>query len=292
MTVTLRFALLMVLAAAYQGGGQPLTSSTRLVRTLSGGETHAYEIALTTGQCLYVVVDQRGVDVGVTVSHSGRTLGVADNPNGAFGPESVAIIADEPGDYRLDVTASNATAPPGSYEIRVVSLRDSTPEDRDRVAALQAFAEGQRLRALNTAESRQRAIDQYQKALAFFRSNGDRFNEVLSAYRIAFVHANSSDFRRTLASLNEVLPLVSSLNEPNMAATVVNLAGGAYDVLGEPARALQSYEEALVQFRAVGNRPSEASVLNNIGKILFRHRPVAASPRLLFAGVADLRVHR
>ena len=259
--------VLILLTAALQGGGEPLTPSTRLVRALKGGETHAYTIALTPGQFLYVIVDQRGIDVRVTATNSGRTLASSDNPNGAFGPEPLAIIADQPGNYGIEVAALEAGDPPGSYEIRVAALRPATTEDRDHVAALQAFAEGQRLRAQNTAQSRVLAIEQYEKALSFFRSSGDRFNQVLTSYRIAFVYANSSDFRKTLETLDEGLPLLSSLNEPNMMATVENLAGAAYDVLGDPAQALRYYNDALVQFRAVGYRQSEAIVLNNIGKI-------------------------
>ncbi len=265
--MTRRALFFLLLTAAFQGSIEPLTPSTQLVRTLSGGQTHAYQIALTAGQFLYAVVDQRGIDVGVTVTNSGRTLAVSDNPNGAFGPEPVAIIADQAGDYRIEVRALSATAPAAPYEIRVAALRPATSEDSDHVAALQAFTEGQRLRAQNTAQSRQQAIEQYQKAFAFFQATGDRFNEVLTAYRIAFVYANSSDFRKTLETLNEVLPLLPSLNDPNMVASVVNLAGGAYDVLGEPDKALKSYGDALTQFRAVGSVSSEASVLNNIGKI-------------------------
>jgi CHAT domain-containing protein/tetratricopeptide (TPR) repeat protein len=246
----------------------PLEPSTTLVRTLNGGETHAYQIALLAGQFLYVVVDQRGIDVGVTATDgNARQIAFSDNPNGAFGPEPLAFIADQSGTYRIEIRSRRDSASAASYEIRVVALRSATADDRNHVAALQAFAEGQRLRTQNTAESRLRAIEQYQKSLAFFRSTGDRFNEVLTAYRIAFVYANSSDFRKTLEYLNAVVPFAASIDDANMSATVLNLMGGAYDALGDLENALKFYEDALVEFRKVGNRSSEAAVLNNIGKI-------------------------
>ena len=263
----IRAAVFLVLTAALQGGGESLTPSTPIVRALKGGEAHVYQVGVTTGDFLYVVVDQRGIDVSVTVGDSGGTLASADNPSGGFGPEPVAVIATRSGVHRIEVRALSVNALPGSYEISVAALRPATSDDREHVAALRAFAEGQRLRGHNTGESRLQAIEQYQKALAFFRSSDDRFNEVLTAYRIAFVHASSGDFRKTLAALNEVLPLVSTLDEPNMVATTLNLAGGAYDVLGEPDKALEYYGNALSQFRAVGNRVSEAAALNNIGTI-------------------------
>jgi len=261
-------SLLFIAVMAAQIGVTPLEPSTTLVRSLSGGETHAYQVALIAGQFLYVTVDQRGIDVGVTAADwNGRQIAFADNPNGGFGPEPLAFIAEQSGTYRIEISPRTATASAAQYEIRVVTLRSATAEDRNHVAALQAFAEGQRLRGQNTADSRRQAIEQYQKALAFFRLTGDRFNEVLTVYRIAFVYASSSDFRKTLESLTEVGEIARSIDDPNMSATVLNLMGGAYDSLGDPEKALQCYEDALIAFRKVGSPGNEAAVLNNIGKI-------------------------
>lgn len=261
-------SVLFIALMAAQVGLFPLEPTTRLVRTLSGGETHTYQATLTAGQFFYVVVDQRGLDVGVAaIDPAGRQVAFSDNPSGGFGPESVALIADESGIYRIEISPRRANAPTGQYEIRVEAMRPTVLKDRDHVAALQAFMEGQRLRAQNTAESRTAAVQQYEKALGFFRSSGDRFNEVLTAYRIAYVYANSSDFRKALEYLINNLSLAQAIDEPNMTATFWNLIGGAYDVLGDLEKALKYYGDALVKFREIGSLSSEAAALNNIGKI-------------------------
>jgi CHAT domain-containing protein/tetratricopeptide (TPR) repeat protein len=261
---------LLLLAFLLQSAASPLDSSTRLVKTMKGGEAHAYEVSLAADQFLWVIVDQRGIDVGVTATDpQGQPIAFSDNPNGPFGAEPLAIIADRPGTYRVDVSARSATAAAGTYEIRVEALRPARDRDREHVAALKAFAEGQRLRAQNTADSRLQAIAQYEQALTFFRSDADRFNEVLTAYRIALVRANSSDFQSALDTLLSVLPSAAALGEPNMAASVLNLAGGVYDALGDLPNALRLYRDALAPFRAIGNRNGEAAALNNIGKIAY-----------------------
>jgi CHAT domain-containing protein len=261
-------SLLILLASLLQSAASPLDSSTRLVRTMKGGDAHSYDVTLTTGQFLWVIVDQRSLDVGVTATDPlGQQIAFSDNPNGPFGPEPLAIIAEETGTYSVRVAPLTPTAPEGRYEIHVEALRPATDTDRAHVSALRSFAEGQRLRVQNTAESRLQAVAQYEQALVFFRSSGDRFNEVLTAYRIALVRANSSDFRLALDALIGVLPLAASLGEPQMAASVLNLAGGAFDALGDLSNALKYYGEALVQFRAIGSRRSEAAALNNVGKI-------------------------
>ncbi len=261
---------LILLASLLQSAVSPIDSSTRVVKTMRGGETHAYEIPLAAGQFLWVTVDQRGIDVGVAAADpQGRSIAFSDNPNGPFGPEPMAIIADQTGTYRVDVSARLATAPAATYELRVEALRPATNADQEHVSALRAFAEGQRLRALNTAESRIEAVAQYEQALVFFRASGDRFNEVLTAYRIGLVRANSSDFRSALGSLLAVMPLATALGEPNMTASVVNLSGGAFDALGDLGNALTYYGDARARFRALGNLNGEAAALNNIGKIAY-----------------------
>ncbi len=261
---------LVLLASLLQNAPSPLDSSTRVVKTMKGGEAHAYEVSLAADQFLWVIVDQRGIDVGVKATNpQGQQMAFSDNPNGPFGPEPLAIIADQAGTYRVDVSALNAKAAAGTYEIRVEALRPALESDREHVAALKAFADGERLRGQNTADSRAQAIGQYEHALAFFRANGDRFNEVLTTYRIALVRANSSDFEIALDALVSILPLAPTLGEPNMAASVLNLTGGAYDALGDVPNALKFYGDALAPFRAIGNRNGEAAALNNIGKIAY-----------------------
>ena len=109
-------------------------------------------------------------------------------------------------------------------KIRVEALRPALDRDREHVAALKAFAEGQRLRAQNAADSRLQAIAQYEQALTFFRSDADLFNEVLTAYRIALVRANSSDFQSALDTLLSVLPLTATLGEPNAEARASSIS--------------------------------------------------------------------
>src|SRR5919201_4053884 len=51
-------------------------------RELAGGQAHAYQLALSPGQYLHVVVDQRAIDVTVVLfGPDGRRLAEVDNPN-------------------------------------------------------------------------------------------------------------------------------------------------------------------------------------------------------------------
>lgn len=76
-----------VLAQADQKA-QPLETGKPLERELAGGQSHAYQLTLSAGQYLHVVVEQRGIDVVVTLfGPDGKKLIEIDSPNGTEGPE-------------------------------------------------------------------------------------------------------------------------------------------------------------------------------------------------------------
>ena len=76
--------------------GQPIA------REMAGAATHTYRIALSAGQYLKVVVEQKGIDVLVTLlTPNGQRLTEVDSPNGMQGPEQVSVIAEVSGEYQL-----------------------------------------------------------------------------------------------------------------------------------------------------------------------------------------------
>lgn len=102
---------------------QRLVSGTPVEQMLRGGEVHSYQVPLTVGQFLRVIVQQRGVDVVVAAFRpDGPKIGEVDSPNGTQGPEFVSIVADTSGNYRIEVRSLEANAAPGRYEIKIEEL--------------------------------------------------------------------------------------------------------------------------------------------------------------------------
>src|ERR1019366_6967915 len=95
-----------------------------LEREMRGGETHSYWITVAAGQCMQVVVDQRGIDVVLVLyGLNGQKLLEMDSPNSTHGPEAASLVAPASGTYRVDVRCLTNGAPPGRYEVRVNPLR-------------------------------------------------------------------------------------------------------------------------------------------------------------------------
>lgn len=102
---------------------QQLEQKTPIERMMQGGEVHRYQVTLSTGQYLKVVVDQRGIDVVVTALRpDGVKISEVDSPNGTQGPEPISVAASASGVYQFEVRSLEANAAPGRYEIRLEEL--------------------------------------------------------------------------------------------------------------------------------------------------------------------------
>jgi len=235
---------------------------------LKGGESHSYRVALTSGQYLYAVVEQQGIDVEVgLLNPDGSQLGLADSPNGRWGSEPILLIATTSGEYRVEIKSSDARAEAGNYQIRIVALREPTPTDKQHVTAQRSFEEAQRLRTQPNTTEKRTAIAKFKEALPQFKAAGDSYRQALSLHMIGLVHLQLNEFRTALPFLSEAVSLAKTLKDGRLEASIETVIGGAQDVLGNIGESRQHYERAITLARAYNNPAAEASALNNIGKL-------------------------
>ena len=247
-----------------------LSAGMSIQRELRGGEQQAFVLHLASGQFLHAEVEQRGIDLVLTMHDpTSKKLATIDSPNGQYGPEPMVWEAVAPGRYLLEVRAPNSKAPPGSYVIKVVALRDPTALDKDRVLAARTFQEGQDLRGQRTASSRQAAIEKYKHALSLFAALGDQYWHALTLHAIGSTYAQSGEVRKGLGFFEQALPQVRAAGDKRREAGVLNFIGGLRDVLGDLPVALEHYRQALAIYGEVEDPGTKASVLNNIGKIYY-----------------------
>lgn len=253
---------------ALQNGPTTLAQDTPFERELKGGETQSFRTRLSSGQFMEAVVEQKGIDVVVTLLGPGKKqISRSDSPNGRYGPEPLVLIAESSGDYEIEVQSTNSRAPAGRYEIRMSALREATQTDSEHVAADRAFNEGQNLRSQRSAASLQAAVEKYEQALPFYTSAKDLYRQALTLHVIGTVYTFSSKFQKALTFFGQALPLFQQIKDWRREADTLNFIGGNYDVLGDPQMALQHYNRALLLIRQGEDTSLEASVLNNIGAI-------------------------
>lgn len=269
----LLIALVSVLISAQiQTEIRPLSVGQPIERELKGDEAHLYSIAVSAGQFLDVVVDQRGIDVVVMLfGADGKKLAEVDSPNGRHGQEPVSIITETTGSYRLEVRSLDKPGAIGRYEVKIKELRTTKAQDKTRIAADQTFIQATLLlvQGMNegTAEFLKSAIRKYEECLPLYRSLGDASREALTLNTIGTIYKDLGERQKALDYFAQSLALYRTVRDRRREGIMLNNIGGVYRNVGERQKALDYYTKALPIYREVGDREGEATVLNNIGVV-------------------------
>ncbi len=143
----------------------------------------------------------------------------------------------------------------------------TTPQDRDRTAAQQAFSAGERLREQKSAAALRQALEKYQESLRLWRTISDRAGEASALSALGAVYDNLSEKQQALAHYQQALPLWRVVGDHFQEAESLHDIGSVYRVLGETSKALNFLNQTLPLRRAIGDRQGEAYTLNNIALV-------------------------
>ena len=235
-------------------------------RQLSGGESHSYQLNVSSGQYARVVVEQKGIDVVVNLfGPDGKLITAVDNPNGSQGAETVHITAEATGTYRLEVTSFEKLARPGLYQAKLAELRSATPADQQRLTARRAFDEGERLQIENTRDSLTLAIKKYEEALALYRVIDDPIEQFTMLIGLQNTYRSMNDKQKALECLEQALRIAQKLGDKYRQGRALEFIGHVYRNLGDFDNALRSRYEALQLFQATGDKQAETALLSTIG---------------------------
>src|SRR5262249_45948344 len=183
-------------------------------RDLNGSERHSYRLTLKPDQYVRILVEQRGIDLVLTLlDHDGKIITESNGDDSNQGTESASLIAHTAGDYRVEVRSHEKTAPAGRYGVKIAELHAATEQDRQRVTVERTLMEGARLRAEGTAESSRRAIKRFEEALPLQQGLGDRAGEANSLNKIGLLYSSLSEKRRALEYYNRALPMTRALDD-------------------------------------------------------------------------------
>lgn len=102
-----------------------------IARELPRDEEHRYQLALKAGECVRVVVEQRGMDVIVQARGPGdAVIEDVQEEITSRGHEDVDIVAGTAGIYTFTVKPAPGIIVPGAYAIRVDRRRPASDADR------------------------------------------------------------------------------------------------------------------------------------------------------------------
>lgn len=268
-------------AAQQEGDSAAAASQVRVLapgevvrRRMEAGATHAFELVMAPGQYAQIVVAQQGVDVGVkTYAPDGSLLTDMDSPNGFYGLETVSVLAQVAGSYRVEVY-SDKNYPPGDYELRVEGPRASSVSDERRVTAERAFAEAQQLRGDAGKASAEEAlgkyntaIQKYNEALGIWRELGDPRGQGYSLSGIGRSYKALGQISPAYDYLDQARERLLEAGDRSGQAFVLNEMGALHRDSGDLREAVTCYEQALRLRLDLGDLYGQAQLYNNLGLV-------------------------
>ena len=235
-----------------------LSSPQPLEREIKRGETHHYKFKLKANDYFHIDVDQRGIDVQLTLLGSDdRTIINRDRPNGAKGGESLSFLATETGEYRIEVQALEENTGAGRYELILSIPRPATAADKKRIEAEEVFHEASLLRGASSAESIKQACDKYEESLALWQELGDRYAEALTLFTLGYERERLGEFEKAVVAQERALSLYQAMQfKPGEAETRTALCG-LTAFLQNPVVAIEHFRRARAIFRELNELANE-----------------------------------
>lgn len=257
-------------------------------RELTAGQTHLYQVSVAAKQFISVVVEQRGIDVALTLcGPDGVRVAKVDRPNGSFGPEAISIIAEQSGTFTVVLKSLEKSAPPGRYQIKIAQQRDPETGDDIRIRAEKVISEAEVQRGRGKLESLRLAVDSFELARELWHSLNEPYEEAFALYglgwsyteigshgmvkfpipvhRLRWSYESRSAHENAIKSFNRAIELLKQVGDRYGEAIAQADRGWPELYLDQNQAALESFKNALPFFQETGNARGEAKVLYGMG---------------------------
>ena len=243
---------------------QSLSLGAPIERELSGGQTHAYRIALSAGQFALAQVEQRGVNVTLTANApDGKEFAIVDLRWGNEGVESLAILADTAGEYTLKVTPKYPRAASGLYEAKISELRAATEQDRARVKAQKISYEARALGLKPAPEHKRKAVQLYEEAALLWRRIPEPLWESALLWRLGRLHIDLTEFRQAKDYFSRSVIAWKAIGDRRGAASAQNGVCEALHYLGDMKGKAECLDALIPIYHELGDRLEEAKAVSN-----------------------------
>ena len=183
-------------------------------RKLKGGDKDFYRFFAEAGTCSHLVVQQKGIDVAVTIKNeNAETVKAVDRPSGSFGRETVTFIASQTGFYTVEISTYLSFAPIGDYQISYAKTDLPSADDVKRDLAENLTNEAEVLRSIGKAETKREAIEKFSEALKIWQNLGDGYEQAIAYYFLGYTHQTLSEFMKAAIFYNRALKIMSDLGD-------------------------------------------------------------------------------
>lgn len=249
------------------GAVQKLSVSQPLERQIRGGETRVFECDVKAGQTARVEVEQKNIDVAVSLfAPDGKMIVAMNASDGWMWRKAVSSTAEKDGIIRVEVKALGADNAAGGFEIKLAELRPTRANDEILLQAEQHLSAGRRFYDEGGA-NHEAAIREFEAALPLWRALGESNREAVTLHNLAWTLGNLSRYEQAIAAHEKAAALFRQTNDLVGEAKACNGLGFFYFSLARYDKASELHERALAVRRAVKDRRGEGWSLANLGWI-------------------------
>ena len=270
-------------------GIRTLAPGATIEREISSGETHVWQINLSAGDYLRLIVTRKTNKLAArlfapesdgankTEGNSGvderKPLLSTTNRNVIFEHDSssslmaiFSFVAEVSGEYRLETLLPDKSLARAQYEVKINALRPATPGDRLRVAAERSELEGNLVLDLDTSlGGRLSVIAKYESSLALWRELGDRSGELKLLLKLVSSYQQLGEIQTALKYQSQAIQIARDLGNRYQEANLTLAFGHIQRSLGYMQKALDAYQRARDIFAGLSARLGEANAIENIG---------------------------
>jgi len=204
----------------------PLTLRKAVTYSLANERAQTFRFSLLPNQYVSMLITKEDTSLQLQL-HTPDSQPPREFVSRSYGPVRLSFIAATPGDHLLEVRALDRCAARCEYVLQLETVRAATERDERDAAAVQAYAEAEKLRTDWSRESSLLAVKRYDEAAVNWQAAA----------------------RQTEA------------------AGALRAAGDTLSALSDNAGSLAFYDRALQLSRRAGDRRGVMQALNSIGYI-------------------------
>ncbi len=263
-----------------------LEQGKQIERELAGGQSHSFQMTLSAGQYVKLMIHQCGIDVVVRLFGPDRKqFAEFDSEIRAHGEEHVEWVAEVTGSYRLDLLSNFKQEAAGRYGIQVTESRVATDNDQVLHEARIFYT---KFLCLYRAGKYNEAFPLANRVLATRERvlGAEHFDVVCSLNNLAILYFETGKYEKAEALFRRVITIREKTLGPEHpeVAKALNNMGIIYKERGDYARSETFFGRALAILKKVlgAHHPGVAQLLNNQAE-LYRERGDYAKAEPLYA---------
>ncbi|HEY5838345.1 MAG TPA: tetratricopeptide repeat protein, partial [Pyrinomonadaceae bacterium] len=256
-----------VVAAQDDKDVRALVRDHRVERSLESKQLHVYRIPAAVGHFLSIAVEQPDTDVVVALfAPDGAKVFQTTSADFRLNRTRVYAIANQVGDYRMEVRAFDQGAPAGRYSITLDALRQATATDKSRVAARGFLEKANSEWRWGNPETFRKAVESYVEALALWRAVEDKNGEADTLAFLSHAYRNLGDYPNAVQSAEAALHVSKAIGDHTGEAWATALLAEAFAGMGQVDKQLEYFYKTLHIHHNAGNKRGEASALLGLGQ--------------------------